>query len=87
MDLSAFVQFFQELATNGLTGLVNLLTSVLPLSPFQSYILYFNAWPYIGWVNWFVPVKGYLVIWGSWLSAVGLYYIYSAILRWVKAIQ
>lgn len=87
MDLSSFALFFQTLGTKGLSSLVSLVTSVLPLSPFQPYISYFNAWPYMGWVNWFVPVKGYLVIWGTWLSSVGLYYIYSAVLRWMKAIE
>lgn len=81
------VNFFYVLITKGIAGIVSLLKSVLPLSPFQGFISYFNAWPYIGWLNWFVPVKGYLIVWAAWINAVGVYYIYQAILRWVKAVE
>lgn len=87
MELSSFIQFFQELIQNGISGVADLLTSVLPVSPFQSYIAYFRSWPYVGWLNWFVPVKGYLIVWASWLTAVGLYYLYAAVLRWIKAVE
>lgn len=76
---------------NFMTAIFNafksVLASVLPLSPFQGYISYFNAWPYMGWLNWFVPVKGYLVVWGVWLNSVGVYYLYQAVLRWLKAVE
>lgn len=85
--MSSLVKFFQDLVTNGPTNALDLLLSVLPLSPFQRYISYFDAWPYMGWVNWFVPVKGYLIVWGSWITAVGTYYLYTAILRWARAIE
>lgn len=87
MEITSLGQFFQELLTNGLSNLADALVSVLPLSPFQEYIAYFQSLPYIGWINWFLPVRGYFIVWGSWLSAVGLYYLYSAILRWLKAIE
>lgn len=87
MEITSLAQFFQELITNGPANLMNVITSLLPLSPFQQYISYFNAWPYMGWVNWFVPVKGYLIVWGAWLNAVAVYYAYQGILRWVKAVE
>ena len=65
----------------------DMLKSALPLSPFQPYISYFSSLPYIGWINWFLPVKGYLIVRGSWIGAIGTYYLYMAILRYVKAIE
>lgn len=64
-----------------------IIINTLPLSPFREYISYFNAWPYIGWLNWFLPVRGYLVVWGVWLGSVGSFYLYQVVLRWMKAIQ
>ena len=87
MELGVFAQFFQDLYTNGLTGLGEMIQSALPLSPFQPYISYFENLPYIGWINWFLPVKGYFIIWGTWISAIGTYYIWMGILRWIKAIE
>lgn len=60
--------------------------SLLPLSPFQQFIDNFRSLPYLGWLNWFFPVGDCLVVMGVWLGAVGLFYLYSIVMRWVKMI-
>lgn len=62
------------------------LMAVLPRSPFQEYIAAFADMPFLGWLNWFVPVRAILVVCGSWLGAVGLFYLYSIVMRWLKVI-
>ena len=62
------------------------LISVLPLSPFQDYISQFSSLPYLGWLNWFFPVGDCLVVMLAWLGAVGLFYLYSIVMRWLKMI-
>lgn len=62
------------------------LTKVLPLSPFQQFIDQFRALPYLGWLNWFFPVGDCLVVMLAWLGAVGLFYLYSIVMRWLKVI-
>jgi len=62
------------------------LVSVLPLSPFSEFISRFSSLPYLGWLNWFFPVGDCLVVMGVWLGAVGLFYLYSIAMRWVKMI-
>lgn len=62
------------------------LMEVLPTSPFRQFLDSFAEIPYLGYLNWFVPVKGILVVMGAWLTAVGLYYLYSIIMRWLKVI-
>ena len=62
------------------------LTQVLPLSPFQQFIDNFRSLPYLGWLNWFFPVGDCLVVMLAWLGAVGLFYLYSIVMRWLKMI-
>lgn len=62
------------------------LLSVLPLSPFQQFIDKFRDLPYLGWLNWFFPVGDCLVVMLAWLGAVGLFYLYSILMRWLKMI-
>lgn len=62
------------------------LMQVLPLSPFQQYIDQFRSLPYLGWLNWFFPVGACLTVMAAWLVAVGLFYLYSILMRWLKII-
>ena len=59
---------------------------LLPTSPFQEFVASFSALPYLGWLNWFFPVGDCLVVMAAWLVAVGLFYLYSIAMRWLKMI-
>ena len=67
-------------------NIVQKLIDLLPLSPFQQFISEFRSLPYLGYLNWFFPVGGCLRVMGVWLTAVGLFYLYSVLMRWVKLI-
>lgn len=67
-------------------GLLQNLINVLPASPFAPFIEQFSNLPYLGYLNWFFPVRGCLSVMAAWLAAVTLFYIYSVIARWVKLI-
>ncbi|HIW21056.1 MAG TPA: hypothetical protein H9887_03435, partial [Candidatus Dorea intestinavium] len=58
---------------------------LLPLSPFTEYIEKLKDMPFLGYLNWFIPIKELLIIGASWLGVIGLFYLYSIVLRWVKA--
>lgn len=58
---------------------------LLPMSPFAPYIEKFGKLPYLEYLNWFIPVSEILVVLGSWLVAIFLWYLYGIILRWIKA--
>ncbi len=60
--------------------------SLFPLSPFRSFIESLETLPYLGWVNWFFPVGQCLSILTAWLVAIGTFYLWSIIARWVKLI-
>lgn len=61
--------------------------ALLPTSPFTSFINACENLPYLGWLNWFIPVGQMIAIGEAWLVAIGLFYLYSIILRWIKAIS
>lgn len=64
----------------------NVISSILPTSPFQQYIDLFRGFEYLGWLNWFVPIGQILTVFAVYLTAVSAFYLYSIILRWVKVL-
>lgn len=60
------------------------IVSFLPGSPFKAIIAKLNGVPYMAELNWFFPVHECLVVVEVWLTAVALYYMYSAIMRFIK---
>lgn len=70
-----------------LDGLLGGLLSLLPLSPFTDAISTLAEMPFLGYINWFIPIGAMCKIAAGWLVAIGLYYAYSVIARWVKLIS
>ena len=64
-----------------------LVLKLLPLSPFSKYIDALEEVPYLGYLNWFVPVKDFVAIGSAWLGVITTYYLLSILLRWLKAID
>ena len=62
------------------------LLQLLPLSPFTQFIDQFRNLPFLGYLNWFFPVGDCLGVMAAWLTAVGLFYLYSILMRWLKVI-
>ena len=61
--------------------------NLLPMSPFTCYINAIDKLPYLDYLNWFVPIGTFIAIGQAWLISIGLFYAYSIVLRWVKAIE
>ena len=57
-----------------------IILSVLPTSPFDKYLDSLGSLDYLGYLNWFIKILL------TWVTAVGVFYIYSIIMRWVKMI-
>lgn len=66
--------------------LVSTISSVLPHSPFIDFINNLEI-PYLEYVNWVVPIGTFMKIGAVWLVSIGLFYAYSIVLRWIKAIE
>jgi len=59
---------------------------VLPDSPFTM-ISNSAIGEYIGYINWILPLQQIVAILQVWVVAIAIFYIYQAILRWVKAVN
>lgn len=77
--LDWFAEMFNKLG--------NALLSLFPLSPFRDVINDLEHFSFLGYLNWFIPIGTFLKIGTGWLAAIGLYYAYSMVARWLKLIQ
>lgn len=69
-----------------LDNFLELLMTVLPLSPFQQFLTDFKNLPYMGFLNWFIPVGACIKVVAAWLTAIAVFYMYMIVMRWVKLI-
>ena len=77
---------FFDVLKNLWDSFVQLALSALPLSPVSSYLEYFVSLPYLGYINWFIPIGTCVKIMSAWIGCITAYYVLSAILRWAKLI-
>ena len=66
---------------------LSMILKVLPYSPFVTYIDKLEELPYLNYLNWFIPGGDFIAIGTAWLGVITIYYMYSIILRWLKAID
>ena len=71
----------------GLRGMLLAVLELLPDSPFREFIDSLGAVPYLGWLNWFIPISDFLRLLAVWGVAVSLFYMYSVVLRFINAIE
>lgn len=70
----------------GLGAVLSAIFSILPSSPFK--ILNNSAIAsYLPTINYFIPVSDIISIFDAWILAVGGYYLYQIVLRWIKAVE
>lgn len=72
---------------NMLDKFLKSILSIFPLSPFQPVIQELGSLPYLGYINWFVPIGDFVKIGTVWLTAIAVYYAWSVIARWIKLIS
>lgn len=73
--------------TEILNEIINFVVLLLPDSPFANIEISPEVIKILGYVNYFVPVGAMLGIGTSWLTAIGIYYLYQTILRWAKTVK
>ena len=79
------LDWFSEIFEN----FYDFLLEVLPTSPFQQFISELETSKFagaMGYLNFFFPVEDFLVIFLAWLTSLAVYYIWSVVMRWVRAI-
>ena len=73
--------------TDFVSYIANAIVLLLPDSPFKDIQIPSEVKEIMGYVNYFVPIGAMLTIGASWLTAIGVYYLYQTILRWAKTIK
>lgn len=81
--MTEFWNGFTDIANN----ILNAILFLLPDSPFADIEIPAEVKKILGYVNYFVPIRAMLIIAGSWISAIGVYYLYQLILRRIHAIR
>ncbi len=72
---------------NGLGGLLDTVSSALPLSPFSHLSQLPIDNNILAFVAWLVPFPQIVALLEAWGAAVLAYYLVSIVMRWSKAIQ
>lgn len=67
--------------------IANSILSVLPDSPFSAFIDKISEIPELGYLNYFIPVSEMIAIGEAWLTCIALFYLYQAVLRFVRMIE
>lgn len=72
---------------NGLGALLRVIVGLLPTSPFNGLraLSLENEW--IGYLCYIVPMSEIIATLEAWTASVAVFYLYSVVLRWVKAIE
>lgn len=83
LQLDNIIDIISNLFTKVIDGILGL----LPNSPFQALLQRMEALPYLPVLNWFIPIAEIAYVTGLWLGAIVIYYVYSALLRFVRAIK
>lgn len=80
--LASFVQMLLD----AVVVILNVVCSAFPPSPF-TIIQHTGFGDLIAKINFFLPVYEFLSIIEAWLVAVAIWYMWTTVARWVKAIE
>ena len=67
--------------------LLTLVLALLPVSPFQAFVQYFSQIPFLGAINYFLPIPEMLAVIETWLVAVSVIYGILFVLNHVGALK
>ena len=82
--MSVFIDILRWLGDQ-IVYMLSFIVELLPDSPFQllDYTPIAGILPYI---NYFIPLDFIMSVFAAWSSCIIIYYGYSVVLRWLKAI-
>ena len=67
--------------------LLTVVVSLLPSSPFTNFNSLITNIPYLGYLNWFLPISEILVVLESWLVVVSIYYSILFVINYVGIVK
>lgn len=81
--------FFIDLINWIIKALGSVLSWIINLLPNSPFTILDNSsvTQYLSGLSWFIPFQQIISILEAWLAAIVIYYLYSAIMRWIKVIS
>lgn len=76
-----------DVLMKSISSVIAAVLEFLPDSPFRAWLDNLSDIPYLGYLNYFIPISDFVALLTAWGIAVGAFYAVSAILRMVKAIE
>lgn len=71
----------------GLKQVLVVALSILPDSPFRGFLDNLAELPFLGYLNWIIPISDFISLLSVWCAAIAVFYIASVLLRFAKAID
>lgn len=67
--------------------ILSIVITLMPTSPFERYVQFFQDIPYLQYLNWFIPIGEIVAFFEVWLSVVVVYYGYMVVMRYVNGVK
>ena len=84
--MASFFIGLLNLIIKALGAVLNAIFFILPPSPFKL-VSNSSVEKYLSNLAWLIPFDSIIAICEIWLVAIGAYYLYQIVLRWIKAIE
>ena len=84
--MNIFIDLFNWMIS-GMAETVEWLANLLPTSPTSEWVNNKPESLVLGHITWFIPFPTMLLHFTGILSAIGVYYIYRIIARWLKVVR
>lgn len=78
---------FLDKLRDTVSGIGDKIIGILPKSPFTFLAASPQVAEVLGYLNWFFPIDTMIAMTEAWLTAIVIYYVFQAILRWAKIIE
>lgn len=76
-----------DIILNSIGAIARKVLDLLPDSPFRYFIDQIGEIPFLGYLNYFVPVSDFVILLTAWTVAITSFYIISAVLRTINLID
>ena len=87
MDFQFLFDWLMNGFINFANGVIDAVTTILPTSPFDAYIVATSDVSILKILNYFCPIGAYVTITLAWAEVLLLFYGEAIVIRWVKIVK
>ena len=86
-DIKNFLSGIVDGINDIFNELFQIVIMLLPTSPFKNITINPIIIDFLGYLNYYMPIKSLLIIMAEWLGCIVIYYTYQLVLRQIKAVS